>query len=86
LSSAERFAQSIVSTSSVVVLLGVAEARARPTKLLLWFEDEEEEDDTFLGGGGGGGDFALPVVVLLDVGVENLSRAVPYDLMPALLT
>jgi hypothetical protein len=49
--------------------------------LLLWFEEEEE--DTFLGGGGGGG-FALPVDVL-DVWVENLSRAVPYDLIPALL-
>ena len=47
--------------------------------LVLWFEEEEEE--AFLGGGGGGG-FALP----LDVWVESLSRAVPYDLMPALLT
>jgi hypothetical protein len=48
--------------------------------LVLWF-DEDDDDDTFLGGGGGGG-FALP----LGVWVENLSRAVPYDLMPALLT
>jgi hypothetical protein len=84
LSSAERFAQSIFSTSSVVVVpLGVGEARARPTKLLLWFEEEEEED--FRGGGGGGG-FALPVVVLLDVWAANFSRAVPYDLTLAVLT
>ena len=81
LSSAERFAQSIFSTSSVVVLLEARGARARPAKLLLWFDDDD--DDALLGGGGGGG-FALPVVVL-DVWEENFSRAVPYVLMLALL-
>ena len=51
-------------------------------KLLLWFK--ENDADALLGGGGGGG-FGLPVVVL-EVWAENLSRAVPYDLTPALLT
>ena len=79
LSAAERFAQSILSKSPVVVPPGgAAEGRTGPTKLLLWFDDV---DDALLGGGGGGG-FALPVADW----EENLSRAEPYDLTPALLT
>lgn len=81
LSSAERFAQSILSKSPVVVPPGGApECRAGPTKLL-WFDNDDEVDDALLGGGGGGG-FVLPVADW----EENLSRAEPYDLTPALLT
>jgi len=72
--------------STSVVPLGVAETGG--TKLVLRLNDDDD-DDALLCGGGGGGGFSLPVTGVLggrvlDVPVvENLSRAEPYDLMPA---
>jgi hypothetical protein len=73
LSSYERFAQSIVSTS--VVPLRARGARKSP----LWF------DDAFLAGGGGGGGFAALDALGLEP-EEIFSRADPYVLTLALFT